>query len=135
MTKKSVKLQAGRMSRMTTSCASLSWAMPAMRRACSSGVRAGMLAAVEAEFVDQLADRGRNEPVDRLSARDPVADLTGRNRQRLDLEEQHTLGPLQRGENVVETPARITRARRNCEPRQVPDLGRAPPGEESGALV
>src|SRR5205807_1993713 len=54
-------MHTGRMSRMRTSCASLLWARPAMRRACSSGVRAGSgpffaasLAAVEGELGDAV---------------------------------------------------------------------------------
>ena len=46
-TKKSVYEQAGRMSRMTTFCASLSWARPAMRWACSSEFSAISVHAVE----------------------------------------------------------------------------------------
>src|ERR687886_892480 len=105
------------MSRMTTSCASLSWAMPAIRRACSSGVRAGMLAAVEAESLDELLDRGRNEALDRLASRDAVADLARRDRKRFDLEEQHAFRPAQPFEHAVESLARISRARSNSESR------------------
>src|SRR5712691_6479861 len=105
------------MSRMTTSRASLSWAMPAMRRACSSGARARMLAVVEAKACDQLRHRPRDKPVDRLAARDAVPDLTRRDRPGVDLEEQHALRPLQLGEHVVEPHARISRPRRNGEPR------------------
>src|SRR6266581_3803799 len=109
------------MSRMTTSCASLSWAMPAMRRACSSGVRAGMLAAVEAKSLDQFSDRRGNETFDRLAARDTVADASRRDRQGLDLEEQDALWPLEVGEHLVELIARIAGPCSNCKSRVLED--------------
>src|SRR5712691_9069952 len=123
------------MSRMTTSCASLSWAMPAMRRACSSGARERMLAAVEAEHLDQLGHCRRNEPLDRLAARNAVADLTRRDRQRLDLEEQHSLRLLQPLEHAVESLARIPGPRRNSEPRVFEHALRILPREEVAELV
>src|SRR5437660_550562 len=103
------------MSRMTTSRASLSWAMPAMRRACSSGVRAGMLATVEAELCDQHGNRRRDEVVDRLAASNALADVARRDVERLDLEEQHALGLRQLVEHRVETLARVPRTRRYRE--------------------
>src|SRR6266702_3168372 len=123
------------MSRMTTTCASLSWAMPAMRRACSSDVRGGMLAAVEAEFLDQVGDRRRHQAVDRFAARNAAADVTRSDRQRLDLEEQDALGTLQPLEDGVEPLARITGPRRNGEPRMLEHCVRLLPIKEVAELV
>src|SRR4051795_11344388 len=63
------------MSRMRTSCASLSWARPAMRRACSIGVRVFSsplgcplsVAAVEVETLDRGGHRGWHQGLDRPS--------------------------------------------------------------------
>src|SRR5919201_94948 len=123
------------MSRMTTSCANLSWAMPAMRRACSSGVRAGMLAAVEAVSLDQLGDGRRDESLDRLTARDAVTDVARSDRKRLDLEEQDVLRTLELGKDLVEALARIAGPRRNREPRALEDRIRLLPIVEVGELV
>ncbi len=96
------------MSRMTTSSASFSWARAAMRRACSSGVRAGSVswrgigrsvaanggrqsAAVEAALLDQRRDRGRDEPVERLARGGEAADVARGGRVRLDVEEEDAL--------------------------------------------
>src|SRR5437870_2317881 len=104
------------MSRMTTSLASFSWARPAMRRACSSGVsrsdlRVGLnvlsLAAVEAAAGDFGCHRRRHEPVDRLPAGDPLPDLARGDGNRLDLEEEDALGLRQPGEYALERLAGI----------------------------
>src|SRR5919109_1343814 len=109
------------MSRMTTSRANLSWAMPAIRRACSSGVRAGMLATVEAKLGDQRGDRRWDEVVDRLLARDTRAHLARRDVERFDLEEEHAFGIRQLVEHGVETLARIPGTRRNGDARTFDD--------------
>src|SRR5437879_188746 len=79
-------MHTGRMSRMRTSCASLLWARPAMRRACSSGVRAGSgpffaasLAAVDPELGDLLGHRGarKSEPRPGVELHPLVAGLRG----------------------------------------------------------
>src|SRR3954471_19623138 len=81
---------------MRTSCASLSWARPAIRRACSSGVRVSSsplgiaisVAAVEAMPADRGLDRRWDEPLDRLPVGDPLAHLAGGDRRRGELEGQ-----------------------------------------------
>src|SRR5919201_4706943 len=123
------------MSRMTTSCANLSWAMPAMQRACSSGVRAGMLAAVEAVSLDQLRNGRGHEALDRPAARNAVTDVARSDRKRLDLEEQDVLRTLELGKDFVEALARIARPRRNREPRAFEDRVRLLPVEEVRELV
>src|SRR5512138_1444481 len=99
------------MSRMTTSCASLFWASPAMRRACSSDVSVasglsgsgGSVAAglVEAERLDQLGDGGGNEIADRLATRRTVADLARGDRHRLDLEQLDPVGLVEPRQNGI----------------------------------
>src|SRR5215212_856509 len=99
MTKKSVYMHTGRMSRMRTSCASFSWARPAIRRACSSGVRvvSGPLgftisvAAVEAALVERGRDRWWHEAFDRFSPRQAVANLARRDGRRGQLEREHAI--------------------------------------------
>src|SRR5919197_1451077 len=126
------------MSRITTSCASLSWAMPAMRRACSSGVSgssvpfcsARSVASVQPLLRDQLCHCGRHETADILPARDALADVARRDRERLDLEEEHALGPRQLFEDVVEPLAWIAGASRNTEARAVEHALGVLPGEE-----
>src|SRR5262249_14752988 len=103
------------MSRMTTSRASLSWAMPAMRRAGSSGVRARMLATVQAELRDQLGDARRHQIVYRLPASDALTHLARRDGKRLDLEEEHTFWMFEFGQDGVEPILWIARPRRDRE--------------------
>src|SRR5438270_1674409 len=111
-------MHTGRMSRMRTSCASLVWARPAMRRACSSGVRAGSgpffaasLAAVEAELGDRFGHRGRDEIVDGLAPRHEVAHVARGDRQRLDLEEADAVRSSEALEHTVEALSWISRPR------------------------
>src|SRR5689334_24370904 len=85
------------MSRMRTSFASFSWARPAIRRACSSGVRVSSgplglvisVAAVEAELTDRGRDGRRHELVDWLAARDSRPNLGRRHRRGLEVEREH----------------------------------------------
>src|SRR5437588_5576962 len=135
-------MHTGRMSRMRTSCASLLWARPAMRRACSRGVRAGSgpffaasLAAVEAELGDRFGHRGRDEIVDGLAPRHAVAHVPRRDRQRLDLEEPDTVGSSEALEHTVESLSRISRARRDAEPGELEDAVWILPLEEVAELV
>src|ERR671936_2569471 len=123
------------MSRMTTSRANLSWAMPAMRRACSSGVRAGMLAAVQRKLRDQLRNGGRHQAVDRLSTRDAFPHLARGNRPGADLEEQHAFRPLELLEHGVEPFARIAGSGRNREARELEHGLRFFPAGELAELV
>src|SRR6266480_2847533 len=82
------------MSRMRTSSASFSWARPAMRRACSSGVRvsssplgiARSVATVESELRNLPLDGFWDELADRLAASDPLPHLTRGHRRRGELE-------------------------------------------------
>src|SRR5437588_246635 len=135
-------MQTGRMSRMRTSFASLLWARPAMRRACSSGVRAGSgpffaasLAAVEAEPRDLGGHGGRHQFVDRLTPRDPVAHLAGRDRDGLELEEADALRVLEPLEHAVEPLARIARTGGDGDRRELEDAVRVLPVEEVAELV
>src|SRR5581483_5288507 len=108
------------MSRMTTSRASLSWARPAMRRACSSDVSRFRLldgtnpslaiASVEPTTRDLGRDRRGNEPVDRLATRDASPDLARGHVERLDLEELDAVCAIQTREHAVQPLARIARA-------------------------
>src|SRR5438132_14042927 len=106
------------MSRMTTSCASFSWARPAIRLACSSGVSVSSVpscstkeslawVSVETQRLDQVGDGRRNEPVDRLAACHAVANLARRDRNRLDLEQLDALGLREPAKDFVERLARI----------------------------
>src|ERR671934_1163909 len=102
-------MHTGRISRMRTSFASLLWARPATRRACSSGVRAGSgpffaasLAAVEAELGDLGRDGRRHQVVDRTAARDPLAHVAGGDRKRLEVEEADALRAIEPLEHAVE---------------------------------
>src|SRR5947209_15046711 len=135
-------MHTGRMSRMRTSFASLLWARPAMRRACSSGVRAGSgpffaasLAAVEAELRDLGGHRGRHQVVDRLTPHHPVAHLAGRDREGLDLEEADALRMVEPLEHAVEPLARVARAGGHRDRREVEDAVRVLPVEEVAELV
>src|SRR3954453_8991661 len=93
------------MSRMRTSCASLSWARPAMRRACSIGVRVFSsplgcrlsVATVEAETLDRGGHRRWHRAVARLSASNALANLAGRDRRRLPLEAEHAVAVTAKG--------------------------------------
>ena len=122
---------------MRTSCASLSWARPAIRRACSSGVSVSSsprrfalsVAAVEAVLLDRARDRGRDEPVDRLAPGDPLAHLARRDRRRGELEGQHAVAV------ALEVGRRVARARADREPNVAQHLVRLLPGREGGALV
>src|SRR5919198_1607138 len=131
------------MSRITTSCASLSWAITAIRRACSSGVRESSspfgcgrsVAAVEAALSDQLGDPRRNQTVDRLTARDALTDVARRDGPRLDLEEQHAFGMGEPVERRVEAIARVSRTRCDAQTRELEDALRILPGREVTELV
>src|SRR5919109_408086 len=119
-------MHTGRMSRMRTSFASLLWARPATRRACSREVRAGSgpffaasLAAVEAELGDPRGHRRRDEIVDRLAARDPVADVAGGDRHRLELEEAHAVGAFQPRQYAAEPLTGVTGTRADGDLRQL----------------
>src|SRR5215212_10822284 len=82
------------MSRMRTSSASFSWARPAMRRACSSGVRvsssplgiARSVAAVEAELRDRTVDCLGDQLVDRLAVSHSLTHVAGGHGRRIELE-------------------------------------------------
>ena len=74
MTKKSVKSQTPRMSRIVTSVASFSWQRAAVRRACSSGVRSVSLASSSipvAVYSGLRRDRDARSPPRPLEARAP----------------------------------------------------------------
>src|SRR6266516_3803206 len=121
-------MQTGRMSRMTTSFASLLWARPAMRRACWREFRVGSgpffaasLAAVETELGDPGGDRRRHELVDRLAPRHAVAHVTGRDGQRLDLEEAHPIGAFETLQHPAKLPTRIPGPRSDRKPRELED--------------
>src|SRR2546425_11202579 len=129
------------MSRMTTSCASFSWARPAMRRACSRDVSVASdpfglgrsvarAVPVEPKGLDQLRDGWRHQAVDRLAAGDVIANVTGRDRHGLDLEE---LDPLGTGESLqyrLEPVARVAGAGGDPEAGQVEHrIGPLPPQE------
>src|SRR5919197_1964288 len=135
-------MHAGRMSRMRTSCASLLWARPAMRRACSSGVRAGSgpffaasLAAVEAELVDLGGHGGRHQIVDRLALRDSLAHLAGRDRDGLEPEEADALRALEPLEHAVEPLARVARTGAHRDRSELEDAVRVFPIQEVRELV
>src|SRR5215475_1751370 len=90
------------MSSMRTSSASFSWARPAMRRACSSGVRvfsgplgnARSVAAVEAEPGDRRGDRLGDESGDRLAATHALAHLARRDVRGVELERDDAIAIL-----------------------------------------
>src|SRR6476646_5781673 len=117
---------------MRTSCASLSWARPAIRRACSSGVRVSSsplrvvvsVAAVEAVLRDRACDGGRNAPVQRLAARDPLAHLGGRDGRRSQLEREDAVAVS------VKDGWRASRARANGDADVAQNLIRLLPGRE-----
>src|SRR5438105_8223667 len=82
------------MSSMRTSCASFSCARPAIRRACSIGVSgssgpfllASSVAAVEAALLDLPSNARRDQVVDPLPARKPLAHVAGGDLRRSELE-------------------------------------------------
>src|ERR1044072_7649551 len=125
------------MSRMRTSCASFSWARPALRRGGSSGVRvlsgplgfALSVATVEAGLVERGRDRGWHEAFDGFSPWEALADLIGRDRRRGQLERQHPLAV------ALEVRRRIARARADGEAHPAEHLVGLLPGREGGALV
>ena len=120
------------MSRMVTSVASLSWARPAMRCACSSGVsgspapgrrtsrvaRGSTTVAVEPKLLDQTGDGRRDQAVDRLAAGDAGAQVAGRDRDRLELEERDAVGAGEPGAHLVEPVVRDARPGRDGEARR-----------------
>src|ERR687883_649177 len=102
-------MHTGRMSRMRTSCASLLWTRPAMRRACSREVRAGSgpffaasLAAVQTELRDPRGPRRRHRVVDGLAVGAALSDVGGPNRRGLDLKKGEGVGPLEPFEPPLE---------------------------------
>src|SRR3954447_5531543 len=125
------------MSRMRTSWASFSWARPAIRRACSSGVRVSSsplrvaisVAAVEAVLFDRAGDSRGDKLVDRFAARDPPAHLARRDRRRGELEGQDAIAV------ALEVGRRVARARADGEAHVAQDLVGPLPGRESRALV
>src|SRR5436305_207042 len=98
-TKKSVYAQTGRMSRMTTSRASFSWASAAIRRACSMGLKRPELyrdsSPIQRFRADQLGDRGRQVARRAVACREAAAELARGNGRGLDLEERDTTGRLE----------------------------------------
>src|SRR5919197_1308250 len=135
-------MHTGRMSRMRTSFASLLWARPATRRACSSGVRAGSgpffaasLAAVEAELLDLGGHRRRHQIVDWLALRDSLAHLAGRDRDGLEPEEADALRALEPLEHAVEPLARVARTGAHRDRSELEDAVRVFPVQEVRELV
>src|SRR5918999_814693 len=150
-TKKSVYVQTGRMSRMTTSRASFSCATAATRRACSSGVsgprasfRPGLqctglprtsIVAVEAKLLDQPSHGRRNEVVERLAVPAAGPDLGRRDGRRRDLEERHATGILEAAEDALQLLAVVAGPRRHAEAREPQHLVRLAPRGELRELV
>ena len=121
---------------MRTSCASLSWARPAIRRACSIGVRGSsspfLLAtsvAVEAALLDFPEDGFRNQSADRLALRDSFTQVTGGDGGRVELEAENAVAVALEVGRWVARP----RADREADPAQ--DLVRLIPVREVTALV
>src|SRR3954447_22218435 len=124
------------MSRMRTSCASFSWARPAIRRACSIGVRGSsnpfLLAtrvAIEAAPLDFPEDGFRNQSGDRLALRDSFAHVAGGDVGRLELEAENAVAVAREVWRWVARP----RADRETDPAQ--DLSRLLPAWKVTALV
>ena len=119
---------------MTTSSASFSPARAAIRRACSSEVRALSVATksgrqprpVKPVFLDVPGDGRRNEAVERLAGLRATADLGRGNRMGLQFED---LDAWRGGRR------RVTRTRGDPEPRQLEHPLRVLPGRECGQLV
>src|SRR6185436_8176211 len=122
---------------MRTSCASLSWARPAIRRACSSGVRVSSsplavvvsVAAVEAVLLDRACNSRRDEPVQRLAACDPLAHLGRGDGRRGELEGQDAVAVM------VEVGRRMAGTCADCEAYVAQHLVGVLPGREGRALV
>src|SRR4051812_19396107 len=121
---------------MRTSCASFSWARPAIRRACSIGVRGSsnpfLLAtsvAIEAAPLDFPEDSFRNQSGDRLALRDSFAHVAGGDVGRLELEAENAVAVACEVWRWVARP----RADREADPAQ--DLGRLLPAWKVTALV
>src|SRR5205814_4846808 len=125
------------MSRMRTSCASFSCARPAIRRACSIGVRgssspfllATSVATVQAADLDFPSDGLWHQPCNRFSVGYPLPDLARRNLRRLDLERDDPVAV------ALEIGRWITRARPHGKPHPAQDLVRLLPAREVRALV
>src|SRR6185312_11830440 len=108
---------------MRTSCASLSWARPAIRRACSSGVRVSSsplavvvsVAAVEAVLLDRACD--------------PLAHLGRGDGRRGELEGQDAVAVM------VEVGRRMAGTCADCEAHVAQHLVGVLPGREGRALV
>src|SRR5437763_3018482 len=126
---------------MTTSCASFSWARPAMRRAGSSDVKTcakcsrASQASIEPERLDQLRNRVRNQVVDQLAARDALANFARRDRQRLDLEELDALRTRELRQHRIEAVARVARARPDGQTRPRDHSFRVLPRQDVTELV
>src|SRR5262245_56840478 len=99
-------MQTGRMSRITTPSASLSWAIPAIRRACSRELNCGSAyperSAVQPESIDLGGDRRRDEVVHGQAVVGALADLARRDRDRLEVEELDPLGALEPQEHALQ---------------------------------
>src|SRR3954463_7533088 len=122
------------MSRMTTSRPSLSWAMAAIRRACSSGLKRLSVypgrVVVKPLAADDLRNRGRDVGLD-----EPLAQLAGGDRGRLDVEEQDALGVVELRQHRLELLAREPGPRRDGEQRQLQHVLRLLPRREVAELV
>src|SRR5438034_1211624 len=120
------------MSRITTSSASFSGARAAMRRACSSEVRAGSVsfvrdrgqciheprtstAPVETPLLDQPGHGLRHEAVERLPRGRGRPDVPGGGRMWLDVEEDDPVAPPQAGQEALELLPREAGPRRDRE--------------------
>src|SRR6478736_438037 len=104
------------MSRMRTSCASFSWARPAIRRACSMGVRGSsgpfLLAssvAVEPALFDFPEDGDRNHSGDGIAPREALTNAAGGDVRRVELERQDAVAV------ALEVRRRVARARADRE--------------------
>ena len=91
------------MSRITTSSASLSWAMPAIRRACSSESNCPSAyperRGVQPASFDLRPDGFGDEVVDRRARRNQPSNVARRDRNRLDVEELDPVRPAKLGQN------------------------------------
>src|SRR5690348_10778818 len=111
------------MSRMRTSCASFSWARPAIRRACSIGVSGSSgpfpiatSVAVQAALLDFPGDRAGNQSADSLAARDTLTHLARRDVRRFELEAENTVAV------ALQVGRRVARARPHGEANPAQDL-------------
>src|SRR3954453_24120269 len=121
---------------MRTSCASFSWARPAIRRACSIGVRGSSnpfllvtSVAVEAAPLDFPEDSLRNQSGDRLALRDSFAHVAGGDVGRVELEAENSVAVAREVWRWVARPC----ADRETDPAQ--DLARLLPAWKVTALV